>query len=187
MATKLQYDMIPQLGTTNNQDSLEQYLAQLSEAKTLGIFENENLLIYGSLQKSGKFDIYTSLSQQEKTSLHHFAIYMRHNYGSSTDEKRSEFANLQQQQDESPNEFLRRVERNFYQIRGLTVPAKVEGYEASDIKWSFISGLTDPFVKKYLIINDCSYEMLGITARKIEKTHKGLGTIYNVNCKTNQN
>ena len=181
------YKMVPKLSSTQNQDSLEQYLMEMAEASKLKIVESENLLIYSSLTKSEKFDIYTSLNQQEKTSLHHFAIYMRHNYGSSTDEKRSEFANLQQQQDESPNEFLRRVERNFYQIRGLTVPAEVKGWEAADIKFSFISGLSDPFVKKYLIINDCAYNMLGVTARKIEKTHKGLGTIYNVNCKTNQN
>lgn len=180
------YKLIPILSTTQNQDSLERYLMEMAEASKLKIVENENLLIFGSLQKSSKFDIYTSLKTQEKTSLQHFAKFMRHNYGSNTDEKRYEFANLTQGPDESPNEFIRRVERNFYQIKGLTVPAKVEGWEASEIKWSFISGLTDPFVKKYLILNDCEYDQLGTTARKIEKTHKGLSSVYNVNYITDQ-
>ena len=101
-------------------------------------------MIYGSLQKSGKFDIYTSLAPTEKTSLDQFAKYLRHNYGSSNDEKRSEYANLQQQIGESPPEFLRRLERSYFQIKGLTVPTELEEWHKSDLKWSFLSGLADP-------------------------------------------
>ena len=83
MSEKFNYHMVPTITNINNQAMLERYLAELAEAKNLGLFENENILIYGSLQKSGKFDIYTSLSQTEKTSLTKFAKYVRHNYGSS--------------------------------------------------------------------------------------------------------
>ena len=184
MSSKMQYGMIPQLGTMNNQDSLEQYLAQLAEAKALGIFENENLLIYGSLQKSGKFDIYTSLSQKEKQSLEEFGKFMRHNYGTTTDEKRSDFANLQQLPGESPPEFLRRLERSYFRIKGLAVPDKdeLDDWMKSDIKFSFLSGLTDPAVKKHMLLKDSEYDQLGIDARKIEKQLSGLQKrVYSVN------
>ena len=181
------YKIVPKLSSTQNQDSLEQYLMEMPEARKLKIVENENLLIYSSLTKSEKFDIYTSLNQQEKTSLHHFAIYMRHNYGSSTDEKRSEFANLQQLPGESPPEFLRRLERSYFRIKGLTVPDKedLDDWMKSDIKFAFLSGLTDQAVKKHMLLKDSDYDKLGIDARKIEKQLSGLQkSIYSI---TNQN
>ena len=180
--TKLQYDMIPQLNNTNDQDSLERYLAELAEAKALGISDNENLLIYGSLQKSGKFDIYTSLSQTEKTNLTQFGKFMRHNYGTTTDEKRSEFANLQQLPGESPPEFLRRLERSYFRIKGLAVPDELDEWMKSDIKFSFLSGLTDPAVKKHMLLKDSEYNNIGIDARKIERQLNGLQkSVYSVN------
>ena len=181
MSDKFNYHMVPTIMNINNQAMLERYLAELAEAKNLGLFENENILIYGSLQKSGKFDIYTSLSPTEKTSLEQFARYLRHNYGSSNDEQRSEFANIQQQVGESPPEFLRRLERSYFQIKGLTVPADLEEWHKSDLKWSFLSGLADPAVKKHMLLKDSDYASLGIDARKIEKQLSGLHkNIYSI-------
>ena len=181
MSDKFNYHMVPTIMNINNQAMLERYLAELAEAQKLGLFENENLLIYGSLQKSGKFDIYTSLSPTEKASLEQFAKYLRHNYGSSNDEKRSEFGNMQQQIGESPPEFLRRLERSYFQIKGLTVPTELEEWHKSDLKWSFLSGLADPAVKKHMLLKDSNYENLGIDARKIEKQLSGLHkNIYNI-------
>ena len=174
--------MLPTLDSTLNQDSLERYLAELLEAKTLGISDNDNLLIYGSLQKSKKFDIYTSLSPKERASLEEFGKWMRKNYGTSTDEKRSEFASLQQLAGESPPEFLRRLERSYFRIKGLAVPEELDDWMKSDIKWSFLSGLHDPAVKKHMLLKDSEYENLGIDARKIEKQLNGLQkNVYSVN------
>ena len=178
MTDNYNYSMIPRMTNITNQENLERYLAELAEAKNLGIIDNENLLIYGSLQKSGKFDIYTSLSQKEKSNLAEFAKFMRHNYGTTTDEKRSEFANLQQLPGESPPEFLRRLERSYFRIKGLAVPENLDEWQKSDIKWSFLSGLSDPTVKKYMLLKDSNYENLGIDARKIEKQLSGLHSIY---------
>ena len=184
MTDNFNHSMIPKANNLNNQDNLERYLAELAEAKNLGIFENENLLIYGSLQKSGKFDIYTSLSPKEKQSLDEFRKFMRHNYGTTSDEKRSEFANLQQLPGESPPEFLRRLERSYFRIKGLAVPNKedLDDWMKSDIKFAFLSGLTDPAVKKHMLLKESDYKDLGVDARKIEKQLSGLQkSVYSVN------
>ena len=182
MSDHFHYNLLPIINNINNQNNLERYLAELAEAKNLGLFNNDNILIYGSLQKSGKFEIYTSLSQKEKTSLDNFAKHLRHTYGASSDEKRSEFACLKQQQGESPPEFLRRVELSYFRIKGLTVPSELEDHQKSDIKWSFLSGLTDPAVKKHMLLKDPEYENLGTEARKIEKQLNGLEkNVYSVN------
>ena len=176
------YELLPMLNNVNDQDSIERYLAELAEAKNLGIFENDNLLIYGSLQRSGKFDLYTSLSNTEKTSIENFGRWIRQNYGSTPDEKRSEYASLQQQTGESPTEFLRRLERGYFRIKGLAVPEELEEWQKSDIKWSFLSGLSDVAVKKHMLLKDSAYEQLGIDARKIEKQLSGLQrNVYSVN------
>lgn len=178
------YDLLPQISNINNQACLEQYLAELLEAKNLNIFESENLLIYGSLHKSKKIDIYLSLTEAEKLSIDLFGKHLRHNYGSTEDEKRAEYATLQQKDGESPPEFLRRLERNYFQLKGLSVPSQLEEYEKSDIKWTYISGLANPEVKKHMLLKDSTYETLGVDARKIEKQlnglyHKNIYTIKN--------
>ena len=177
--------MIPKIQSLNDQDSIERYLAELAEARNQEICDNDNLLIYGSLQRSGKFDIYTSLSNAEKTNIANFAKWIRQNYGSTPDEKRSEYASLQQHPGESPTEFLRRIEKSYFRIKGLIVPETLEDWQKSDIKWTFLSGLTDEGVKKHLLLKDSIYENLGIDARKIQKQLNGLDKkVYSVNSVT---
>ena len=117
-----------------------------------------------------------------QTSIENFAKHLRRTYGASSDEKRSEFACLKQQKGESPPEFLRRIELSYFRIKGLTVPSELEDHQKSDIKWSFLSGLTDPAVKKHMLLKDPEYENLGTEARKIEKQLNGLEkNVYSVN------
>ena len=66
--------LIPKWTTNNDQqDELEAYLASLKEAARLQICETEQLLIYASLQKSNKIDIYLSLNLKQKTNITDFA------------------------------------------------------------------------------------------------------------------
>ena len=177
--------LVPIWHDTRSQDALESYLAQMSAAKEFGILKSETdrLLIFSSLQQSNLFDIFTTLTESQKNDLEKFAIFIRHNFSESTDEQRARLSSMKQKESETPSDFLRKCERTYFRIRGIEVPSKLDEWQKSDIKHTFISGLCSEEVKKHLIIDSTPYEQLGTRARQIERlsTVKNLTNVYSIN------
>ena len=175
-------NLIPIWTTSNDQESLELYLAALKEAAQLNICDSERILIFSSLQKSQKMHIFTSLTENQKNSLSEYALYLRNNYALTSDEQRAELSYMTQKSDESEQQFLRRVEKRYFQTRGIEVPEKLEVWEKSDIKHIFTRGILNEEIKRYLLIEDIPYENLGRQARKISQISKNLTSkVYSVN------
>ena len=175
-------NFIPEWTSTNDQDTLELYLAALKEAARLKICESERMLIFSSLQKSNKMHIFCSLTENQKNSITEFATFIRKNYDLTSDEQRAELASMIQKSDESEQQFLRRVEKRYFQTKGIEVPETLLDWQKSDIKHIFTCGIQNPEIKKYLLLNDIEYEHLGHQARKISQNMKNLTSqVYSVN------
>ena len=175
-------NLIPKWTTSNDQESLELYLAALKEAAQLKILDSERMLIFSSLQKSNKMDIFTSLTENQKNSINEYAAFLRKNYALTSDEQRADLSSMMQKSDESEQQFLRRVEKRYFQTKGIEVPETLLDWQKSDIKHIFTRGICDAEIKKYLLINDIQYEHLGRQARKISQISKNLSSrVYSVN------
>ena len=174
--------LIPKWTTNNDQqDELEAYLASLKEAARLQICETEQLLIYASLQKSNKIDIYLSLNLKQKTNITDFASFLRKNFSSTPDEQRAELASIRQKSDESPQQLLKRIEKKYFQIKGVEVPNELESHEKSDIRHLYINALNDPTVQRHLILGDYEYDNLGQEARRVQNIFKNATRVYSIN------
>ena len=86
---------------------LEQYINELDTANSLKLFgENTTALIYASLVKSDKAELYHGLTEEQKKDLTKFKKYLRDNHGQTATEKRIEFNSIRQKIDERENEFF---------------------------------------------------------------------------------
>ena len=178
----MDYNFIPKWSNTNDQEELELFLASLQEAVRLRICESEQLLIFASLQKSDKIDIYTGLTPKEKSSIHEFATYIRKTYSSTPDEQRAELGTIRQKPNESPQQLIKRIEKKYFHCRGIEVPNTLEDHQKSDIRFHFINALDDPMIQRHLVLShDVTYENLGLEARKITQLSKNLNRVYSIN------
>ena len=132
---------------------LETYLAELKMAKALKVLKDENdktnrLLIFGSLQKSGKTDILFSASEAQQTNIGELAKLLRERYGISSGHQRVNLANIRQEPGETDAVFLSRIEKSYYLLRGKPVPANdaKEQFEMDDLRSIFLRGLNDPSI-----------------------------------------
>ena len=145
-------NLIPEW-TDNDPLKLETYLAELKMAKALKVLKDENdktdrLLIFGSLQKSGKTDILFSASQAQQTDIGELAKLLRERYGISSGHQRVNLANIRQEPGETDAVFLSRIEKSYYLLRGKPVPANdaKEQFEKDDLRSIFLRGLNDPSI-----------------------------------------
>ena len=133
-------------------EGLRSYLDMLDNAKTLGYFESDADLIYSSLCRSGKPEIYTQLTQKEKESLEEYAKYLNENYGRSLNEKKRRFNLLKQEEDEDENTWFIRVIREYWSAKGSTRPTNDQftSENKADISLAFLAGLRRNDLKRIM-------------------------------------
>ena len=133
-------------------EGLRSYIDMLDNAKTLGYFESDADLIYSSLCRSGKPEIYSQLTQTEKDSLAEYAKYLNTNYGRSLNEKKRRFNLLRQEENEDENSWFIRVIREYWSAKGSTRPAN-EAFTSenkADISLAFLAGLRRNDLKRIM-------------------------------------
>ena len=152
-------------------DSLDVYLDDLSFAKTNNFFKSDALLIWSSLRASNKTHILKGASAEQKADLTKFAEFLRERYDISSIHKRSNFNKIKQQNEEREAVFLSRVESEFYKLTGNHVPGTKEGKDTDQIKLVFIQGLNHSETRRHLLmqIDSITYDKLAQTARSIRE------------------
>jgi len=133
-------------------EGLRSYIDMLDNAKTLGYFDSDADLIYSSLCRSGKPEIYSQLTQKEKESLEEYAKYLNTNYGRSLNEKKRRFNLLKQEEDEDENTWFIRVIREYWSAKGSTRPANdaFTSENKADISLAFLAGLRRNDLKRIM-------------------------------------
>ena len=171
-------------------DSLRSFLDQLDTSKELNLFASDAELIYTSLNKSGKPDLYQQLSKEEKTDVTAFAKYLEANYGRSLNEKKRRFQVLTQDPDEDENAWFQRVIREYFATKGTKRPgnAQFSSENKSEISLAFIAGLRRTDLKRVMKLrmdetedSDTEFFKLGrICQRKALSLRELEGQVYTV-------
>ena len=81
------HELIPFLDDSQ-ENRLNLFCRQLQSIKSLGIFAEGKSLMFVTLIKNNKIDIYNNLSDDQKETLEEFLKYMKTNYGLSEVSKR---------------------------------------------------------------------------------------------------
>ena len=133
-------------------DGLRSYLDQLEVCKELNYFSADTHLIYTSLCRSDRQDIFQQLSKQEKSSLEEYAKFLDSNYGRSLHEKKRQFTMIRQNQEEDENAWFHRVIREYFSAKGTKRPANSQfsSENKSDITLAFIAGLRSTDLKRIM-------------------------------------
>ena len=151
-----------------NPNGLDKFLGQMKSIKTLNIFDNDKSLIFATLMKGKKIEIFQALSEAQQDDLDAFATYMRGTYGLSECARRLQFESITQQPGENEAAFLTRVKDSYYRSRGLETPADaaMTDLAKSDIAHRFRVGITNVEVRRLLLLNSTTitYGNLGTTA-----------------------
>ena len=134
-------------------DSIEtdKYIQSLIDCKNLNLIKSDKHLIWASLNKSNRLDVYDFLSQPEKEDLDTFIKYIRTTYGGSSDTIRKELINLKQTSDESYITWFRRVIKVVYKTRKIYEVPDLRDIKdeiiKSDIRFYFLEGFKNKAVE----------------------------------------
>lgn len=162
------------------------FIDQLEEAKNLGIFDNESMLIYGSLCKSNRPEIYAQLPTDAKSSIQKFAVYLAEHFGDTNNELKRKFQQLKQNGTEDELAFYHRTIRAYFgsrSIKGVPTGANFTNDHKEDISLVFISGLRSAEVRKSLLtrIDEVEFSKLGRVAKRISLNLRELSNnVYHV-------
>ena len=167
-------------------EGVRNFIDQLEEANNLGIFDSEGELIYASLCKSNKPEIFSQLSNDEKVSIQKFAVFLAQNYGSTPNELKRAFQQMRQTDQEDELAFFQRCTRAYFASRSIKGVPKGTGLtndHKEDISLVFISGLRFSEVRKNLLIriDEVPFEQLGRVAKRISLNLRELSNnVYTV-------
>jgi len=151
--------------------NLESYIRNLKLFKDLNVFQNDTEIIYASLYKSGRLNIFNELLPAETSDLDKYITYLKSTYGGNTDNLRDELRNISQANDESYVSFFRRTIHVYYQSRENSyVPNLAEitdTHTQNDIRYHFLKGLQNNKVRDLIKTNESEiiFDKLGKQAQ----------------------
>ena len=96
---------------------VERFIQDLTRAKKLKLFANDELLIFSSLVNSGKTNIFEEMTSDVATNLDEFIKYLRNAYGSSLLDMRQSLMSIKQQDNESMHSYLSRIINLYFRSR----------------------------------------------------------------------
>lgn len=167
-------------------EGIRRYINHIDEAKELGIFTKDAELIYASLCRSQRPDIYSMLDAGTKADIKKFAIFMADQFGESQNELKRKFQTLKQGENECEMTFFNRCQQNYFAARSLKRVPTGTGFtndHKEDISLVFISGLRYSEVRKSLLtrIDEVEFAKLGRVAKRISLNLRELNNrIYHV-------
>ena len=171
-------------------EGLRNFLDQLDVCKSLNIFESDADLIYSSLCRSDRPELYSQLPKEEKESLEKFAKFINKTFGPSLHERKRRFNLLTQKEEEDEQQWFLRIIREYFAAKGLAVPPESEfsAEHKSDITLSFIAGLKKPELKRLMKLrlddfdeNENFSSMGKIAQRKALSLRELDNAVYTVN------
>ena len=174
---------------TPGYDGLRSFIDQMDACKSLQIFESDSDLIYSSLCKSNKPELYSQLPEEEKQSVEKFAKYLNRNFGPSLNERKRRFNHLTQMEDEDENQWFLRTTREYFAAKGTAVPQESDftAENKSDISLAFIAGLRKAELKRLMKLSldeedeNSNFFSLGKMAQRKALSLRELeGSIYTV-------
>ena len=161
---------------TQNQVLLDNYLADLKRVKKLNIFENDQVLIFSSVNSSNKTHIFNELPTEAQDNLDKFSEYVRKAYGRSYLKIRQGLANLEQFPSESIYTFFYRTINTYYRARDSEPKGLNEidnnAVERNDIVYYFVKGLKDENVRKTV-----RTQLINIDFKKLPESVKNLSEL----------
>ena len=151
---------------------IRKYINHIDEAKELGIFSKDSELIYASLCRSQRPEIYSMLDAGAKGDIQKFALYMADQFGETPNELKRKFQNMKQRENECEMTFFNRCQQDYFAARSLKrVPSgnNFTNDHKEDISLVFISDLRFPEVRKTLLtrIDEVDFDKLGRVAKRI--------------------
>ena len=169
----------------NEPSGLEKFIFELKTAKTMGVVQEDKMLIYAAVVKSGKLTILENLTNDQMTDLDEFIIYLRNSFGPSLPEQRQNFASITQKKEENEIEYFNRVEKHYFMSKGTQKPtgALFTNVMKEDIKYQFMKGLINQEIRRLMMINaaNVEYNDLGKTARGYASSLRDISKVYTVN------
>ena len=105
----------------SGQNGLEQFIFELTAAKSMGVLQPDKSLIYASLVKSQKVSLLSNLNNTQLNNLDNFITYLRDTFGLSLAEQRQSFSDIRQLEDENEILYLERVKKHYTSSRQIQV------------------------------------------------------------------
>lgn len=165
----------------SGQNGLEQFIFELTAAKSMGVLQPDKSLIYASLVKSQKVSLLSNLNNTQLNNLDNFITYLRDTFGPSLAEQRQSFSDIRQLKDENEILYLERVKKHYASSRQIQV-GHFTTWMKEDVKFQFISGLSNAELQRIMMINaqNVEYEDLGTTARNYAVNLKDISKVYEI-------
>ena len=163
-------------------NGLEQFIFELTSAKTMGVLQPDKSLIYASLVKSQKVSLLSNLNNTQLNNLDNFVTYLRDTFGPSLAEQRQSFSEIRQLKDENEILYLERCKKHYAASRQIQVGKHFTDWMKEDIKFQFISGINNAELQRIMMINaqNVKFEDLGTTARNYAVNLKDISKVYQI-------
>ena len=172
------------------ENRMEEFIFELTLAKTMKVCADEKTLIYTSLVKSGRVGMMENLSREQAENLDKFISFLRDKYGKSLPEQRLAFESVKQMDDEPIMDFFCRCERLYFSSKGIKKPvgAAFTDWMQEDVSHAFRSGLRNNEIKRLLMLNSTTiqYADLAKTAKNYAASLKDINKVYSVNAVNNR-
>ena len=112
------------------------------------------VLIYCAMVNSDRSSLLEGLTT-ELESVEAFATWLRERYGPTPSQQRSIFQSMRQKPTETEVDFFIRLEKAFFQSRGMKKPTGngFTEHMKADIQYAFMTGLKNREVKRLLWVN----------------------------------
>ena len=165
---------------TQNQILLENYISDLKRVKKLSIFDNDQILIFSSVNSSNKTHVFNELPTEAQTDLNKFCEFISKAYGRSHLQMRQGLANFKQFSGESIYTFFYRAISTYYRARDAE-PKSIDEIdnnkvERNDIIYYFVNGLRDEGVRKTV-----RTQLINIDFKNLPDVVKNLSDLVGVN------
>ena len=145
----------------SERENVVRYITNLKHINKLKVLD-EAALIYLSLLKSQKSNVFDELQDDEKINLDKFIEYLNKNYGGTDLQIRRELDSIRQRDDETFISYFRRVASMYLRSRGEPDTPNLEKItdktQRNDIRYIFYRGLKSAKVKSLLMQNESSID-----------------------------
>ena len=168
---------------TKDENGLEDFISALESAMEIGVTKDVKTLIYCAMVKSDRSSLLEGLTT-ELESLEAFSTWLRERFGPTPSQQRSIFQSMRQKPTETEVDFFIRLEKAFFQSRGMKKPTGngFTEHMKADIQYAFMTGLKNREVKRLLWVNTgtLKYEDLPTMAKSYACAIEDVDKVYNI-------
>ena len=136
-------------------ESTVTYCREMKLVKEMDPSLTDKQLIYSSLSKSGKMDVYEELAQTEREDVQKFCEYLERIYGGNDEDIREELNKASQKPNESYPSWFRRCAALYLRSRGESnllpnLSSITDEQKQKDIRYHYLRGLRSSAVSQHL-------------------------------------